>query len=601
LKKPQALIGLLAALGTAIGVLVAIVGLPYGHMSYTAFANIYGPGGTPAPADVYGQILVSDPGANPACVAVAVCNVDVASTTTIDAAFVVTNGSASPVNVGQIQWDMLNDNQPLMNPSDCSASSGPAAAQSACPGFPAAGPDPTFRDQNPDLNQAALTGSYNCSAVPPSADLDGSAAASDSQLVCFSGADTAVNAGSSLVTGFTHYQDLAAAPGTANLSYGPVFINDSGSTPVLDCSSAQICYGATVNFLVPPTATATNTVPGTSTFTPTNTSSPTNTPTNTPTATNTNTPVPGAHMFKECEGNANNCDNSVPAGNLFLCAPNSAPYHGGFNAPQPGEKCSGPNEGDLVVTEKATGVVTNPASLGVGGYEFTVEYDKDVISSLNPCDVLFQPAGIVVAGTGGAGAARGPVDQVNASGCPGDPGAVNNGTCTFSLIQENLIHFGCATNGQVTGPSGNFDVATLDLIPNGDLSNDIFPGNNNGVLTVIKDNGCEIADTLGHPVSGSINGGLLPVCGDLAITVRILEGDLNLDCKVDVQDQQLIAFRYGSFFGSLLYSKWFDLEPALHDNDIDIKDLQKVFGRDGSTCQNPIPAQPPLPPPFPFS
>jgi hypothetical protein len=28
---------------------------------------------------------------------------------------------------------------------------------------------------------------------------------------------------------------------------------------------------------------------------------------------------------------------------------------------------------------------------------------------------------------------------------------------------------------------------------------------------------------------------------------------------------------------------------------IDIKDLQKVFGCDGSTCQEPIPEQPPQP------
>ena len=150
------------------------------------------------------------------------------------------------------------------------------------------------------------------------------------------------------------------------------------------------------------------------------------------------------------------------------------------------------------------------------------------------------------------------------------------------------------------GPLGSFDLASLDLVPHPDLTNDIFPGNNNGVLTVLKDNGCELVDVFGHPVTGSVNGGLTPVCGDLAVTVRILEGDLNLDCKVDVTDEQLISFRYGSFFGSLYYSKWFDLEPATHDLDIDIKDVQKVFGRDGSTCQVPIPAQPPVDPPAPF-
>jgi hypothetical protein len=67
-----------------------------------------------------------------------------------------------------------------------------------------------------------------------------------------------------------------------------------------------------------------------------------------------------------------------------------------------------------------------------------------------------------------------------------------------------------------------------------------------------------------------------------------------------VQDQQMIAWRYGSFFGSTLYSQWYDLEPNLHDLDIDIKDIQKVYGRDGSTCQNPRQSQPPLGPPAPF-
>jgi hypothetical protein len=117
---------------------------------------------------------------------------------------------------------------------------------------------------------------------------------------------------------------------------------------------------------------------------------------------------------------------------------------------------------------------------------------------------------------------------------------------------------------------------------------------------VIKDNGCELVDTLGHPVTGSVNGGLTPYCGDLAVTVRILEGDLDLDCDVDLTDQQMIGFRYGAFFGGLLYSKWYDLEPQFHDLDIDIKDVQKVFGRDGSSCQTPMPAQPPLAPPAPF-
>ena len=34
---------------------------------------------------------------------------------------------------------------------------------------------------------------------------------------------------------------------------------------------------------------------------------------------------------------------------------------------------------------------------------------------------------------------------------------------------------------------------------------------------------------------------------DLSLTVRVLEGDLNLDCIVDVMDDQIIASRCGAF------------------------------------------------------
>src|SRR5581483_1649974 len=215
----------------------------------------------------------------------------------------------------------------------------------------------------------------------------------------------------------------------------------------------------------------------------------------------------------------------------------------------------------LRVVEHATNVHTGDQNDdvvedGLGAYEFSVEYDNSVIQSVNPCDIVFGPTG--------AGSARGPVDELNASNnpyCQPDPNALNNGTCSMSVIFENVIHFGCVTIGQTPGPTDDFDLAALNLIPHPDLTNDLFPGNDNGVVTVIKDNGCELVDVFGHPVMGSVNGGLTPVCGDLAVTVRILEGDLNLDCSVNVQDEALIAYRYGSFFGSLLYSKWYDLEP----------------------------------------
>lgn len=285
--------------------------------------------------------------------------------------------------------------------------------------------------------------------------------------------------------------------------------------------------------------------------------------------------------MKVPEGNENNVDMLIPGANLWICE--TGP-------------CAGPGEGSLIVFERAINVTTgdqngDTVADGLGAYEFDVEYNNLAIASVNPCDVVFGPSG--------AGAARGPVDELNSSDnpyCFPDPGAASNGSCAFSIIFENVIHFGCATNGPLPpGPTGEFDLATLNLIPHEDLLDDLFPGNDNGVVTIIKDNGCELVDVFGHPVPGSVNGGLTPICTNLHVTIRILEGDVDLDCDVDLSDQQKIAFRYGAFFGSTLYLTWFDLEPNLHDLDIDIKDLQKVFGRDGSNCQEPIPLQPPVP------
>jgi hypothetical protein len=420
-------------------------------------------------------------------------------------------------------------------------------------------------DCNPEFND--LGGTWSCGPPNPLADADPSAG-DRSFISCFNGSGDGpvVAAGSSIALSRVTYDiPLGASPGSIvlTLEYAAAF--DFQIIPLVSChgpsSFNNPCFGATITLVEAPTLTPT----------------PTATATSTPTPTNTFTPTPeGPRVEKQPEGNANNADLSVPKANLWLCEAPAA--------------CAGPGEGALRVVERASNVLD-----GLGAYEFTVEYDNFVIESIDPCDLVFGP--------GGAGALRGPVDELGTSAvnpdCSPDPGA-GGGTCAYSLVLENLVHFGCVTSGQTAGPTGDFDLASLLLIPHPDLRNDIFPGNDNGVLTVLKDNGCELVDIVGHPVTGSINGGLTPYCRDLAVTVRILEGDLDLDCDVDLTDAQSIASRYGGFFGGLLYSKWYDLEPALHDLDIDIKDVQKVFGRQGSSCQAPVPAQPPLDPPFAF-
>jgi hypothetical protein len=180
--------------------------------------------------------------------------------------------------------------------------------------------------------------------------------------------------------------------------------------------------------------------------------------------------------------------------------------------------------------------------------------------------------------------------------------------CSMTIISENDIRFGCvsvyAPNGmdddgdtevdeadeglgfdQVSGIFG----ASIEVSAEADLPFRIRPGKDNGVVRRLLDENCEVADIFGD-IFPETNAGLTPDCTDVDITVRRLEGDLDMDCDVQVTDAQRIAFRYGSFFGQLLYDTFYDMEPFVTpDFDIDIKDLQFVFGRIGSTCDEPIP------------
>jgi hypothetical protein len=166
--------------------------------------------------------------------------------------------------------------------------------------------------------------------------------------------------------------------------------------------------------------------------------------------------------------------------------------------------------------------------------------------------------------------------------------------CNLTIVTENWLMIGCVTVGSQNGPMdpGPVTLTRIWVTPAADLVERIRPTKDNGVVTTLLDENCEWADKFGDPMAGMVNGGLVPVCGDATITMRMLEGDVNLDCNVDVLDEQGIAFRYGATSGLILYDPFYDLEPNGADFDVDVKDLQFVFGRDGSTCLNPIPPQP---------
>jgi len=170
-----------------------------------------------------------------------------------------------------------------------------------------------------------------------------------------------------------------------------------------------------------------------------------------------------------------------------------------------------------------------------------------------------------------------------------------------SSTLEGIAQIGCVTVGKGVNSDG-LELATIEVRPSPELYSQIRPNQDNGIVVQILNQGCELADEQGHAV---------PIfsCEDADITFRYLEGDIGgpgspsvpqgPNCVVDVFDAQNVAFRWGVHLGSLLYNSFMDLEPSGQvkgDGDIDIKDIQFVFGRFASTCANPWPAQLPANP-----
>jgi hypothetical protein len=336
-------------------------------------------------------------------------------------------------------------------------------------------------------------------------------------------------------------------------------------------ATATATATATVTATDTPTATATATVTDTATATVTVTRTATHTATatatSTATATATATPTPHVHINKDADPDTEELESEL---NLWLC-----------NAPAP--DCQKNGQGSLEVHELLFNAL-DPE--GVGSFEFVVKFDHKVFDlEIKETRILYKDGGVITRVDGGVG-------------------------CSATIINENSIRYGCISkdNSSTTGNdpgligAGPFALAILNITPEADLKKILTPGQENGLKSHILDNNCQAADIFGDPLQDSSGallpgvqpGGLIEDCSDLLITVRILEADLNLDCEVDVHDEQAAAFRYGSATGSLLYNEWYDLEPALRDGDVDIKDIQKVLGRQGSTCNEPIPPQPPL-------
>ncbi|MHB8516619.1 MAG: hypothetical protein ACYDCT_14700, partial [Dehalococcoidia bacterium] len=312
----------------------------------------------------------------------------------------------------------------------------------------------------------------------------------------------------------------------------------------------------TATFTAVPTATFTAVPTATFTAVPTATFTavPTATFTAGPTATSTPTPGPGTVQWLK----------SPASGQVFLT--------------------------DGTQTFQFDEVLYNQADPnGLGAFSFDVNFDPTIWQQpsidLSPAVVLFASSGRLL-------------------------------NCNISLLTANVDHIACASTGALgTGPvfSGPKVIAHVTLRVLGIVAGQVRPNKENGFVTAVKDTNVTVANTCGQPLNdgsiqplpgqpecqglllaGVLPGGLLPQSMTV-VTIRRLEADVTKDCKVDIADTQLEASKYGTGVGSLLYNAYYDVNsPLAHgDGQIDIQDVQFVFGRFGSTCLNPIPPQGP--------
>jgi hypothetical protein len=159
---------------------------------------------------------------------------------------------------------------------------------------------------------------------------------------------------------------------------------------------------------------------------------------------------------------------------------------------------------------------------------------------------------------------------------------------------EGIARIGCVSKGKVAATNPSLQLARIIVRPQPEAYHLIIPNQDNRLPVQILNQDCELSDNQGHPIPKL-------GCDDSDVTLRFLEGDVVSDCAVDVLDQQALASRWLATVGNGLYNERMDLEPSglqpgvgSGDGDIDIKDIQFVFGRHGSTCTTPWPAQGPV-------
>ena len=359
-------------------------------------------------------------------------------------------------------------------------------------------------------------------------------------------------------------------------------------TTITETPTATATNTATATATNTATATATNTATATATntATATATNTATATATNTATATATNTPTKVCNLASSCDtvtptpGNPRmqKCDQADNDGDTIKDAEGCSRLVNVFLTRQgakiPPDAClvtKGTTANVAELAEKLSHAITgadpkNPSvTQQLAAFEFEVHYDSTKVCIDINVGAAFEAAGAVC--------------------------IVEDDQPDSKPQLEGVARIGCITIGKGHGIDELVALASIDVYPQPEVYSQAKPNQDNGVVVQISNVGCDLSDEQGHAIK-------ILSCDDADITFRYLEGDVIPDCVVDAVDAQAIAFRWGVSKGNLVYNDFMNLEPSSQqaDNDIDINDLQFVFGRFGSTCKAPHPPQPPVNP-----
>jgi hypothetical protein len=362
--------------------------------------------------------------------------------------------------------------------------------------------------------------------------------------------------------------------GGGNVSHGDVYGSVVAPTPIFTVGpainlSVNCVTGGTIT-LVP----ASGTNPGGSLYVddnnkvqvPPSVSFSVNCPTATPVPpTDTPTPIPPTATPTDTPS-APGIIKAPALQNIFLTAQGTK---------IPPASCLGGTDG-AVFTQSLSTSVTGTDKHGdprdLGGFSFQVNYDETKVC------VQIVPGQLASAWVSGGGSC---IIFDSAT----KPSLQGNATIACNQLGKDDVSLGIG--GDTT------TLASIIVQPMPDEYSVMKPNNSNGNVVQIINKACKLTDQQGDPIP-PVAGGL--TCTDADVTIRYLEGDVVPDCVIDTLDTQAVAFRWGSQKGTLLFNDFFNNEPSKpqSDDDIDINDLQFVYGRFNSSCSGT--QQPPQPP-----